>query len=144
MIWGCFSWYGVFSYKLYYEAIDYVEIFQDVMLPYAKLHMPSPWIFQHDNDPKHTAKITRQWLTINKNDVMQWRSQSPDLNPIVNLWKNLKKTIFELKSQNSKQLWEITRNAWISIPVERCQQLIDSMPRRLRAVLTNKGQMTKY
>jgi len=60
MIWGCFSWYGVgpiFLINCIMKAIDYVEILQDVMLPYSKLHMPSPWIFQHDNDPKHTAKM---------------------------------------------------------------------------------------
>jgi len=106
--------------------------------------MASSWIFQYDNDPKHMAKITQQWLTINKIDIMQWPPQSPYLNPIENSWKDLKKTIFEFKPQNSKQLWEITRNAWVSILVERYQQLIDSMPHRVRSVLTNKGEMTKY
>jgi len=56
-------WYGIdpiFLINGIMKAIDYIEILQDVMLPYAKLHMPSPWIFQHDNDPKHTARITQQ------------------------------------------------------------------------------------
>lgn len=147
MVWGCFSWQGVGPIHLIDGIMDrhvYKNILQTVMLPYADDNMPLLWKFQQDNDPKHSSKTVKEWFQQNNVDVMEWPSQSPDLNPIENLWAILKKEISKHVVTNKQQLWEIVQRTWYSIPVETCRRLISSMPSRVGKVLQNKGGYTGY
>lgn len=147
MIWGSFSYSGVGPIHLIEGIMDqhvYVKILREVMLPYAEWNMPIKWIFQQDNDPKHTSKLAKEWFRVNGVEVMSWPAQSPDLNPIENLWGDVKKRVSEVRPSNAEDLWNTVRNAWQQIPSRRCQDLIDSMPRRCVAVIKNKGYSTKY
>jgi len=106
-IWGCFSYIGVgplFWIKETMTKDIYRNILSDVMLPYARQNMAENWIFQQDNDPKHTAKVVRKWFEDNQVTVLEWPAQSPDLNPIEHLWNDLKKRLPKHKITNEDQL----------------------------------------
>lgn len=147
MVWASFSYSGVGPIHWIKTIMDqhiYVKILEDIMLPYASYHMPLIWIMQQYNDPKHTSKKAQKWFEDNNITVMEWPAQSPDLNPIENLWAVVKKKVSENHPSNNQELWAATERSWNSIPIEKCQRLVDSMPARCRAVMANKGHATKY
>ncbi len=108
------------------------------LLPSARaLKMKRGWVFQHDNDPNTPPGQRRSGLRKKHFKVLEWPSQSPDLNPIENLWR-------ELKSQNITALEEICMEEWAKIPATVCENLVKTYRKRLPSVIANKGYITKY
>lgn len=147
-VWGCFSAKGVGKLHLVdgiLEQTQYRRILEDHMLPSAeKIFGDEGWFFQQDNDPKHTAKLTKKWFDDNGVPVLEWASQSPDLNPIENLWSILDSATKNRRPANEIQLMQILTDAWNELPVDLLERLVDSMPRRCQAVIDANGYATKY
>ena len=90
---------------------------------------------QMDNDPKHTVKATKEFFKAKKWNVMQWPSQSPDLNPIS---AKLKKKLKGKCPKNKQELKTVAVEAWQSITRDETQRLVMSMRSRLQAVIDLK------
>lgn len=147
MVWGCFSGQGIGPIHKIDGTMDrfmYRDILKDVMLPYAEEEMPLKWTFQQDNDPKYTSKVVKEWFQNNSIEVLRWPAQSPDLNPVENLWEIVNLKINRENCKTKKNLCEAAKIAWESISPDIINNLISSMPKRCACVIKNKGFATKY
>ncbi|KAJ8342195.1 hypothetical protein SKAU_G00321230 [Synaphobranchus kaupii] len=115
------------------------------MIPSAEnLYGDADFIFQQDLAPAHTARTTNTWFNNHAITVLDWPANSPDLNPIENLWGIVKRNMRDTRPNNTKELKAGIKASWASITPEQCHRLIASMPRRIKAVICAKGFPTKY
>jgi transposase len=103
-------------------------------------------VMQEDNALWHTAKIITKYLKNKKVKRMKWPPQSPDLNPIENLWKHIKDIISQSrhKIRNTKDMRLALQVAWPQIDEDYLLKLCDSVPHRWEACLKNNRGATKY
>ncbi len=66
---------------------------------------------------------------------MDWPRMSPHLNTIEHLWGILKRKVEEHKVSNIHQLRDVVMEEWKRTPVATCEALVNSMPKRVKAVL---------
>ncbi|KAI4874721.1 hypothetical protein NFI96_007701 [Prochilodus magdalenae] len=127
MLWGCFASNGTGKLQRVQgtmNSLQYQEILEEnVMESVTNLRLGRRWTFQQDNDPKHTSKSTRAWLNMKGWNILEWPSQSPDLNPIENLWWDLKKAVAVRKPKNVTELEAFAHEEWAKIPIGRCVKL---------------------
>ena len=171
MIWACFT--GAGSGPLIVcdagnvNADRYLEILKDSVVTFVDTLLKSAsdadsitvaiddtFLFMHDNAPCHTATKVTTFLKKRHLSTMKWPAQWPDLNPIENLWTDFKERFHArcvhlgLKSFTRAKVLEkcanILRELWRGQGMELITKLIESMPRRVAAVIAAKGGHTKY
>lgn len=148
MVWGCMSSSGVGNLVFIEGTMDqyvYLNILKENLKKSVEnLNLGVDFYFQQDNDPKHTAYNVRQWIIFNTPHTLPSPPQSPDLNPIENIWHELEERIRKHHISSKADLKRILLQEWNAIePAVTCK-LVHSMPDRLREVLKRKGLPTKY
>ena len=151
MIWGCMTIKGTGHMCKINGTMDqqlYRSILEDELLQTIDWYDldVNRVIFQHDNDPKHKARSVQEWLNQQPFEVLEWPAQSPDLNPIEHLWAHIKRRLnqYEEPPKGMLEVWERVQTEWNNIDQETCGRLVESMPRRLEAVIKAKGMWTEY
>uniref|UniRef100_A0AAZ3RAC0 Tc1-like transposase DDE domain-containing protein n=1 Tax=Oncorhynchus tshawytscha TaxID=74940 RepID=A0AAZ3RAC0_ONCTS len=77
-------------------------------------------------------RTSQEWLWDKSLNVLEWPSQSPDMNPIKHFCRDLKIAVQRCSPSNLTELKRICRKEWEKLPKYRCAKLVTSYPRRLQ------------
>lgn len=101
------------------------------------------FVFQQDNDPKHTSHLCRNYLQSKEREgvlqFMDWPPQSPDLNPIELLWEEMDRQVRRHRPTSKPHLWNILKDCWENLDVEILHKLVRRLPRICSAIIVAKG-----
>ena len=150
--WGCFSAFGLgplVALEGNQNQYNYKETLREYLLPEIKAAREEYGInmtLMQDNAPCHKTKLINDFLETSRIPTLDWPPQSPDMNPIENLWAIIKARrqkkfgILKSKIELVEQVFEI----WEEIDGELLDSLSDSIENRLREVIRLGGRPTKY
>jgi transposase len=152
MVWSCITWEGV-GYLVFIDTTMDKHLYKNILeedlietINYYGFNKEDI-LFMHDNDRKHTAKIVTDWLKEQKIETLNWPAQSPDLNPIENIWALLKKRLYSNYSTPPSSIKELKKrivDIWYSITPEEVKPYMLSMHKRCNEVIKAKGYWTKH
>ena len=121
MGWG-FAGDTVFRIQGTLNQHGYHSTLQRYAIPSGLCLVGPAFVFQQDNDPKHTSRLCTGYLTKKESDgvlhQMTWAPQSPNLNPIEVVWDELDCRVKKKQLTSAHHMWKLIQNCWKSIPLE--------------------------
>ena len=147
MVWGMMSAAGVGPIVRVQGTLNsdyYKRLLAQHVVPVFQQTSVSRPVFMQDNAPCHKVRTVMGFLQQENITVMDWPAQSPDLNPIENVWKMIGERAISRNPKNADELWDFLLNEWTNITPSVCRKLVNSCGRRCAAVIANRGLFTKY
>lgn len=153
MFWGCFSFTGPKSLVPISGMMNshtYIPIVEKKAIPELKnlaeeLGVENA-IFQQDSAPCHTSKLVKAFFRENNIYCLEWPGNSPDINPIENLWAIVKKRLRKLDCTTKEKMICAVITVWFHDDEIKkiCDNLVASMPKRLQTLIKERGGHIKY
>jgi hypothetical protein len=105
---------------------------------------------QQDHSSIHDSRVVQEWLLRQADELNDWTPQAPDMNPIKNMWSEVKRTMQEtwpvLPPRNSDELWVLVSDAWDEVASSQryIRSMIGSMTQQIKSVVEAQGFWTSY
>lgn len=144
-IWGCIKFNGPNRIHIFEGTMDadkYMEILNRNILDI--IVKENDVIFQDDNDPRHRSRLIKEWKECCNITEYDWPSNSPDLNPMENVWNLLKVKVNRVENKTIIELIKCIEDKWNEIDKETINNIIESMPNRIIEIIQNNGDYIHY
>ena len=125
-------------------SAKYCELLQEGLLESNIGQSGIPFVMQQDNARVHTSAYTKTWLRQNRVTVMDFPAASPDLNPIENVWQVVKDRVEKLEPKDMGEWKRVIHETWTELSEELIDNLVNSMPRRIKQCIARNGGLTDY
>lgn len=127
------------------DAEKYTSILQTCLVPFIHTTYPDSHRFMQDNDPKHTSRTALNFFQTHAINWWKTPPESPDMNPIENLWHELKENIRrEVKPTRQSELIVGIKRFWNTVDVNKCKKYIGHLRKVIPKVIEVDGAATGY
>ena len=126
------------------NAVAFIEVLENGLIPYLE-NVNRNARFMQDNDPKHSSNRVKSWLE--SKNVNWWKTpaESPDLNPIENMWHEMKEYLRrEVKPTNKEELVSGILKFWENFDTAKCKKYINHLRKVMPKVIEMNGGPTGY
>lgn len=136
---------GVCIFEGIMDAPLFCQILQRTLLPFLQEKFPDHHRFMQDNDPKHCSRLAQKFY--DDNGINWWRTppESPDINPIENLWHEMKDHLRGVvKPTNKQELIDGIVAFWNTVDEHKCAKYIGHLRKVIPKVIDKGGDATGY
>ena len=126
------------------DADGYIRVLSKGLLPFVS-NETRVSKFMQDNDPKHTSRKAQDWFMEKEIDWWRTPAESPDLNPIENVWHELKEYLRrEVKPKTKDELINGIHAFWSTVTIAKCRKYIGHLRKVVPRVIELNGGATGY